>query len=256
MARYKVILAYDGTEFHGSQYQTDTRTVQNVVEDALHKLNWSGDSVLFAGRTDAGVHASGQVIAFDLAWNHSPLDLRNALNALLPRDVSIKDVSVTAMDFHPRYDALARTYRYSIYCQPVREPSFERFAWRVWPLPDHESLPSMSKMFVGIHDFSGFGSATRPGGSTIREVFSADWTHENGKLWFQISGNAFLYHMVRRMVYLQILVSQGKLDLGALKAHLIYPESGLGQGLAPPHGLSLIEVSYPEKANENNSTHV
>jgi tRNA pseudouridine38-40 synthase len=254
MERYKVILAYDGTEFHGSQYQTDTRTVQNVVEVALRKLNWSGDSLFFAGRTDAGVHASGQVIAFDLDWNHSPLDLRNALNALLPKDVAAKDVCIASPDFHPRFDAVERTYNYRIYCKPVREPNLERFAWRVWPHPDHRCLPSLSEKFVGIHDFSGFGRATRQGGSTIREVFSADWTYDNGKLSFLISGNAFLYHMVRRMVYLQVLVSQGKLDISKFEGYLSDPDSGLGQGLAPPQGLSLVEVSYPEDINENKVT--
>ena len=109
----------------------------------------AGKSVLFAGRTDAGVHASGQVVAFDLAWNHSPGDLRNALNALLPADVSVFEVAVTRPDFHPRFDAKARTYRYRIYCNPVRDPQLDRFAWRVWPALDFDRLIAASQDFLG-----------------------------------------------------------------------------------------------------------
>lgn len=164
MARYKIILAYDGTNFHGSQYQTDPRTVQRVLENTLRKLNWSGESVLFAGRTDAGVHASGQVAAFDLDWNHPIEKLQNALNALLPDDVSVRNVWQCDESFHPRFDAVNRSYRYRILCQPVRDPLRERYAWRVWPKPKVEVLQNVAKTFIGVHDFSSFGTPTRPGG--------------------------------------------------------------------------------------------
>jgi tRNA pseudouridine38-40 synthase len=244
MERYKLILAYDGTDFHGFQYQVDYRTVQNVVEDALHKLNWSGKSVLFAGRTDAGVHAAGQVLAFDLEWNHSLIQLRNALNALLPRDVAVKEITTCSLDFHPRYDAQSRTYWYSIYCEPVRNPSFERYTWRVWPIPDLKRLIAISQFFVGVHDFSGFGQATSPDGSTIRQVYSAEWKKKDGILRFQITGNAFLYHMVRRIVHIQIMVGQSNLDQNILLTALDSPPKEPLQGLAPPQGLSLVEVTY------------
>ena len=133
--------------------------MQDVFEAALRKLNWSGKSVLFAGRTDAGVHAAGQVVAFDLDWNHLLGDLRNALNALLPEDVSVFEVAVTRPDFHPRFDAKARTYRYRIYNNPVRDPLLDRFAWRVWPVLDFDRLIAASRIFLGIHDFAGFGRA-------------------------------------------------------------------------------------------------
>jgi len=245
MERYQVILAYDGTDFHGSQYQTETRTVQNVFEATLLKLGWTGKSVLFAGRTDAGVHASGQVAAFDLAWNHSPGDLMNALNALLPADVSVFNAVVSQPDFHPRYNAKARTYRYRIYCNPVRDPQLDRFAWRVWPAPDYDRLAAASQIFLGIHDFAGYGRATSPGGSTIRYLIAANWLKADAELNFVITGNAFLYHMVRRLVYAQVRAGQGKLRLEDLKRHLQIPGSEPIQGLSPPQGLSLVEVSYP-----------
>jgi tRNA pseudouridine38-40 synthase len=135
MARYKLILAYDGTEFFGSQRQSDERTVQSVLEAALRKLDWQGTSILLAGRTDRGVHASGQVAAFDLDWNHPPETLLRALNANLPPDVAARRISFAASAFHPRFDAVSRTYRYEIFCDPVRNPLRERYAWRVDPAP-------------------------------------------------------------------------------------------------------------------------
>jgi tRNA pseudouridine38-40 synthase len=274
MERYQVILAYDGTNFSGSQYQVDTRTVQSVVEAALRKLNWAGKSVLFAGRTDTGVHASGQVVAFDLDWSHPPLDLRNALNSLLPDDVAVYQVSVSPRNFRPRYHATARRYRYRVYCQPVRDPLLDRYAWRVWPVPDFERLGTSSQSFIGTHDFSGFGRATSPGGSSIRQVITstwrevsasqtalapqtasdpltgAGWTPEQGELWYEITANSFLYHMVRRLVFVQVQVGQGRLSEADLRQYLQSPGPDLIPGLAPPQGLTLVQVYYPPQKGE------
>jgi len=252
MERYQIILAYDGTEFHGSQLQKDTRTVQVSVETALRKLGWSGKSILLAGRTDAGVHASGQVVAFDLNWNHSPVDLQNALNALLPKDIAVSRAAVSSPDFHPRYDATARSYRYRIFSQPVRDPLRERYAWRVWPAPDLAGLLSAAQLFLGTQDFAGFGRATQPGGSTIRQVMVSKWQDDRDEFVFEITANAFLYHMVRRMVFVQIEVNQGNLSLEDLHQHLQFPQAEPLPGLAPPQGLTLVEVLYSFEQGENN----
>src|SRR5512142_2393325 len=122
MERYKVILAYDGTHFFGFQRQGETRTVQLEVEAALRRLNWQGKTILSAGRTDSGVHATGHVIAFDLQWAHSLQQLGRALNANLPEDVAVKAVELAAADFHPRYDARSRCYRYQVLFAPARDP--------------------------------------------------------------------------------------------------------------------------------------
>jgi tRNA pseudouridine38-40 synthase len=121
-ALYKIILAYNGSAFAGYQRQAEERTVQAELEAALDKLGWQGSSVLAAGRTDAGVHARGQVVSFQLAWAHTAEDLRNALNHYLPRDMAVRSVSEAPIGFHPRYDAQWRHYRYRIYCQPMRDP--------------------------------------------------------------------------------------------------------------------------------------
>jgi len=243
MARYQMILAYDGTHFQGFQRQGSTRTVQRVVEEALRRLGWQGRAILAAGRTDSGVHASGQVIAFDLDWAHSPDALGRAVNAALPADVSIRSTVVTGTQFHPRYDATARTYQYHLYCSPERDPLCERYAWRVWPPVQLELLQAAAQLLVGVHDFAAFGTPPRPGGTTVRQVLAAGWQSQAGCLLFEISANAFLYHMVRRVVFLQVLAGQNRLDLEHLAAGVnrAQPQP---PGLAQPQGLVLTEVRY------------
>lgn len=248
MARYKIILAYDGTEFSGSQRQAEARTVQGVLETALRKVGWRDPSIMLAGRTDSGVHASGQVAAFDLSWKHSADDLRHALNAVLPDDAAVRNVSEIGADFHPRFDATWRSYSYKILCDSTRHPLKERFVWRVWPEPALDKLQRAADELVGIHDFAAFGRPTSPEGSTVREVSQAIWHVEDGdycRLTFEVKGNAFLYHMVRRMVNVQIAVGQGKLDPMVIAEALSRPESyPMFQGLAPPQGLILSNVLY------------
>ncbi len=246
MARYQVIFAYDGTEFHGSQRQLKVRTVQGVVEDTLRKLRWVGETIILAGRTDTGVHASGQVLAFDLDWNHTEEDLRNALNALLPDDVSARSVTECDAEFHPRYDALSRTYRYTILIDQVPNPLAERFSWRVWPSPDLDMMQDAAELFLGVHDFSKFGSPMKQGGSTVREISAAHWDHGRNAdtLEFVVTANAFLYHMVRRLVHVQVKVGQGVLSIDQIQNYLETPEGPPVQGLAPAQGLALEEVKY------------
>jgi tRNA pseudouridine38-40 synthase len=246
MARYQATLAYDGTDFFGFQRQDEVRTVQGEVETALLELGWTGRSILAAGRTDAGVHASGQVIAFDLTWAHSPEDLRDALNALLPEDAAIWEVRVTDDAFHPRFDALHRRYRYHLFTRRMRDPLKERYAWRVWPELDVERLQEAARPLVGEHDFNAFGAPTQPDGSTTRVVHHSAWqVMGGGDLVYEIVANAFLYHMVRRLVYALVAVGHGRYGTDALQAHLNAPPAKPIQGLAPASGLHLVEVIYP-----------
>jgi tRNA pseudouridine38-40 synthase len=243
MAHYQIILAYDGTLFQGFQRQGSARTVQAEVETALRKLNWQGRTILFAGRTDSGVHGSGQVIAFDLDWTHSPEELGRALNASLPKDVAAQSVALAADDFHPRFDATGRSYQYHIYCQPDRDPLRQHYAWRVWPAVDLNLLQQAASLLEGIHDFTVFGTPPRAGGSTVREVFKASWQSQASGLLFEITANAFLYHMVRRLVFLQVLVGQGRLSLDELAAG-VQTAQPQPPGLAKPQGLVLTSVQY------------
>ena len=255
MARYQITLAYDGTDFYGFQRQGSDRTVQLAVETVLKRIGWKGLSILAAGRTDRGVHATGQVISVDFDWAHSTLALKNALNAYLPDDVAVQCVEETQTDFHPRFDALSRTYRYHIYCQPARNPLMDRFAWRVWPEVDFSILQEAASLFPGSHDFSVFGGPMKPGGTTIREVLKAEWTKKENDLWFEIQANAFLYHMVRRIVFLQIQAAYKKISLMDLQKG-VESSSPLVQGLAPPQGLTLDKVTYPLIEQQEKCAHI
>lgn len=245
MERYQIILAYDGTGFVGSQRQaTSRRTVQAELEKALRALGWDGRTVFLAGRTDTGVHASGQVAAFDFEWQHSLEDLNNALNANLPADMAVRKVVQAAEKFHPRFDATSRRYCYRLFCQSVRDPLRERYAWRVWP-PVTDLRP-LAKIWPGRHDFAAFGTPPRRGGSSLRTVFSAEWHPQADEWSFEIQADAFLYRMVRRLVFVQVAVGQGRLPAQALAQALrSRPEvRNVPAGLAPASGLTLVEVRY------------
>jgi tRNA pseudouridine38-40 synthase len=261
MERYQVILAYDGSHDKGFQRQAKACSVQAVVEKTLRKLGWQGNSILAAGRTDTGVHAQGQVIAFDLDWKHPVEDLQTALNSYLPSDVVARQVRQVCASFHPRYDASWRKYLYRIYCQPVRDPLLEPYAWRVWPEVELTSLQNAASPLAGTHDFGAFGTPPQSGGHTVRVVLQAGWRAESLYLVFEITGQAFLYHMVRRMVFMQVAIAQGKLSMDELHQVLrsgkelslrgepdISPGNRRVHGLAPAQGLVLAEVHYAPEA--------
>jgi tRNA pseudouridine38-40 synthase len=256
MARYQLTLAYDGTDFFGSQRQAsptgaNKRTVQGELEKALSKLGWTGRSVLMSGRTDTGVHATGQVATCDLNWSHTDEEFVKALNANLPTDLAVQKVCLVNADFHPRYDATSRCYRYKLFCQPVRDPIRERFAWRITSAINSNVLAGTARLFLGTHDFAAFGSPTTPKGTTVRTVMNANWTQaENDEWQFEVRADAFLYRMVRRLVFVQVAVAQGKVSAEAIADALENPApAGKGTeipaGLAPAHGLTLVEVTYP-----------
>jgi tRNA pseudouridine38-40 synthase len=258
MARYQVIIAYDGTRYMGYQRQhactgsqpdrvgNAVRTVQGEIEAALRQVGWDGQSILSAGRTDTGVHAAGQVIAFDLEWHHTPQELCQALNAHLPADIAAQRVVQVRLDFHPRFDAVARRYRYTLFCQAERDPLRERYSWRVWPVAQMPDMQETAQLFLGEHDFSAFGAPPNPTSSTVRKVMQAGWKLCEPGLCFEICANAFLYHMVRRLVYIQVLVGQGKLALENVR-HSLATGQMPTPGIAPAHGLALVEVEYPDR---------
>jgi tRNA pseudouridine38-40 synthase len=244
MAPYQVTIAYDGTDFFGFQRQKNHRTVQGEVEKALKCLNWDGRAITSSGRTDTGVHAEGQVINFILDWDHSEHELINAMNSYLPGDISVTKVEIVDETFNSRFSAKARQYRYQIVFLPSRNPIFDRFYWRVWPEPNKDLLKSGSKKLLGIHDFSSLGKPPIINGSPIRTVLLSEWTFlDGGKAIFRIKAESFLYHMVRRIVFLLIQIGQGKMEAidldGTLNRKKIMPA-----GIAPAHGLFLEKVIY------------
>ena len=243
MAHYKLILAYDGSEFAGFQRQAQKPTVQLALEDALRELGWQGRSIIAAGRTDTGVHGLGQVVSFDLNWRHGDEILLRALNAHLPKSIVGQAIAQVPPSFHPRYDALARHYRYQLYSQPQRNPLRERFAWRVWPKPDLALMNEAAQALLGEHDFRAFGKALKEDGTTTRHIFKANWQQVEDDSSFEISGNAFLYHMVRRIVHTLVQVGLGKDPVEIVERGLETGDIGSVR-LAPAHGLTFVGVDY------------
>ena len=245
MATYQSIVAYDGTGYQGFQrLAPGLPTVQGVLEDALQAVGWTGASLLAAGRTDAGVHARGQVIAYDLTWRHPAETLSRALNANLPADVAVRSTGLAADGFHPRFSARRRTYTYRILVDAWPDPLAERFAWRLWPGPDAGVLKGEAQALLGRHDFAAFGQAPIPGGHTRRQVFLASWQAEPKGLVFVIQADAFLQHMVRRLVAALVAVGLGHKPPGTLAALVTDPTLRWQEKLAPPHGLCLEAVEY------------
>lgn len=253
--RVQAIVAYDGTDYSGFQRQANAPTVQEALEAALAQVTASARetvTVLAAGRTDAGVHAAGQVIAFDTAWRHDLDDLRRALNAVLPADIAVQETSEATPDFHPRYDARSRRYRYTLYNAPVRCPLARRHSLHVtFPL-DVAAMQRAAQALVGEQDFATFGQPPQ-GQNTVRRVLAAEWGFavsaqpSGGELpWldFEIEANAFLYHMVRSVVGTMLQVGRGKMTAEEFVAVLASCDRSRAGPTAPSHGLCLVEVKY------------
>ena len=235
--RYKFTISYNGTAFSGFQRQGAARTVQLELENALRKLGWKEESIAGAGRTDSGVHAAGQVVSAAMEWRHGEEQLRNALNAALPPDLAVLKAEKADPDFHARYSALSRTYRYQFCFSPARQPLREAFSWRIWPILNIEDLNTISRHFTGIHDFRAFGSPPRKDRSTVREIFTNSWVQQSDdEAFFEIEANAFLYHMVRRIVFLQTAYGRGSVTEEELIRAVRYGIDAK-PGLAPARGL-------------------
>ena len=245
MAHYKLILAYDGTNYNGYQRQAIKTSVQATFEEALRRLGWQGRAIMPSGRTDSGVHAKGQVVSFNLDWNHPDYALQNALNAFLPADIAVQSVQQVAPDFHPRYDALSRQYRYQLYWQSARDPLRDRYAWRLERKPELSMMQAAANDLLGEHNFIAFGKALKEDGTTIRRIYSADWVEEEDGMSFTIIGNAFLYHMVRRIVYVLVRIGLGELPVETVRIGLENLSTGI-VSLAPARGLTLEAVTFSE----------
>jgi tRNA pseudouridine38-40 synthase len=245
METYKSIVTYDGSGFHGFQRQReDIRTVQGVLERALRELGWRGESLLAAGRTDAGVHARGQVIAFELNWSHGGERLTKAMNAHLPQDVAVTSTDVAPEGFHPRFDAAGRQYSYRAIAAPVRDPLQERYAWRVWPEPDGDVLRASAEALIGRYDFRAFGRAPIPDGHTVRQIIRAEWRRERSGYVFTIAADAFLHRMVRRLVGAMMEAGLGRVRMQDLIELRDHPDQRWQGMLAPARGLCLDVVWF------------
>ncbi len=250
--RYKARVEYDGTEFAGFQAQPGTRTVQGALETALAHL--SGGARLpvdGAGRTDAGVHATGMVIAFTYAGRLQAAALAEAINGLLPPDVAIRDLRPAAKGFHPRYAARYREYRYTVWNGP-RSPLRERTALWVRNRLDTEAMARAAQAFVGRHDFSAFGGADP---QPVRDVHHVRVRKDGHLVTIDIRATAFLRGMARRMVAALIGVGKGTIEESAVAPALAGRGPAFGGVAAPAKGLSLRRVVLGRRAGRTSGEH-
>lgn len=246
--RYRATVEYDGTDFDGFQVNPGRRTVQGVLEDALARLgNGAGKRVDGAGRTDAGVHATGQVIAFSYDGRLSATDLGRALDALLPGDVSIRDVRRVPTGFHPRYAARYREYRYTVWNGP-RRPLLERTALGVRIPLDTAAMARVGSVFEGRHDFRAFGATDR---SPVRTVHAVRVRRVGRTVTIDVRADAFLRGMVRRIVACLLEVGLGKMDEEAVRLALAGPGPALDGASAPAKGLCLRRVAFGRDGGSN-----
>jgi tRNA pseudouridine38-40 synthase len=247
-ARYRARCEYDGTAFGGFQLQINARTVQGELEVALARLS-GGERVTVdgAGRTDAGVHATGQVIAFTYPGRLSAAELQRAVNAMLPPDVAIRDVRRVPAGFHPRYAARYREYRYTVWNGP-RSPLRERTALGVRAPLDIAAMASAGSVLEGRHDFSAFGATDRDPVRTVRAVR----VRKEGRLvTIDVRADSFLRGQVRRMVAGLLEVGHGKMDEEGLRAALAAREPALNGAAAPSKGLCLRRVVLGRRPNDD-----
>lgn len=238
--RYRASVEYDGTDFVGFQVNPGKRTVQGVLEDALARL---GDGVVRrvdgAGRTDAGVHATGQLIGFSYAGRLSVTELGAALDAILPRDVAVRDVRSVPDGFNPRYAARYREYRYSIWNGPP-SPLRERTALGVRDPLDTVAMASAASAFIGRHDFTAFGTGDR---DPVRTVSAVRVGRSGRDVTIDVRADSFVRGQVRRMVGLLLEVGLGKREIEAVRAALADPGSRMKPAAAPAKGLCLRHVA-------------
>jgi len=248
MRRIRMTVSYDGTEYHGWQVQPGLPTIQSVLEGVLAEIEGAPVKVAGSGRTDAGVHARAQVAAFTMV-NPIPVDnLRKAINRLLPLDIRVIEVAEAAADFHPRYQARAKTYEYRLHRGETCSPFDHRYVYH-YPYPlDEARIFELAPMIEGEHDFSAFAASDDKddlGRSKVRRVFHSRASRSGDLLIYSVRGSGFLKHMVRNIVGVLLEAGKGNLTPADMEARL-QPGCEIPAGpTAPARGLFLVGVEYP-----------
>lgn len=269
------LVAYDGTDFHGFQLQREEPTVQGALEAALVACTGVQIRVTGSGRTDAGVHATGQVVSAQVQWKHSVQNLQNAWNAYLPSSIAVRQLIEAQPAFHPRFSAEKRTYRYTIYDSgnyvgssiqrmPKSSPLVDRFALYVPHPLDVEAMQAAATALVGEHDFATFGQPPQ-GENTVRTVHEATWQivetnlpslhdYPGRRLTFTVTANAFLRQMVRNFVGTLLMVGKGQWCPSVVETLIRVCDRSRCAPPAPPQGLILEYVTYPAAVDPWNNS--
>lgn len=245
LQRIKLVFEYEGTRYHGLQVQENAHTVQREMESAIHNLTGEWVKMLFAGRTDTGVHAVGQVGVFD-SGSTIPADRwAYALNSYLPEDVRVRSSEAVGADFHPRYQALSKTYRYLVYRSGAGQVFYRDRALCCRDTLDIEQMRKAAALFQGVHDFRAFCASGTSVKTFAREVYRCELHEESPLLWLDIEANGFLYNMVRIIMGTLLEVGRGKLPAERISQILDSLDRSQAGPTAPPQGLYLLKVSYP-----------
>lgn len=240
----KLTIEYDGSNYHGWQIQPNCESIQAVVERAVSTFLGTSTRVTGSGRTDAGVHALGQVVSFSTEKDFTPHRIRRALNALTPQDVTVKDIEIVADAFDPRRDARSRVYEYRILNRPTPSPFYLKRAWYLHDPLDVEAMRQAISCLPGEHDFSSFQAAGCDAVHPIRKVYRTAIDQRGELLVYTIEATAFLRHMVRNIVGTLVEVGRGERSPEWFSELLAARDRTKAGDTAPAHGLFLLEVKY------------
>ncbi len=246
MRNILIEIEYDGTNYYGWQLQPKGRTIQGEIVSVLKELTGTDITVHGAGRTDSRVHARGQTASFTLVSSIPTDRIPQAMNRLLPADISVKKAHEVPGDFHARYSAIGKRYSYQIYRGPNRSALLRNYCHHVIYSLDLEKMKEGAALLIGTHDFGGFMSSGSSVKSTVRTVHAINLKEEENRLWLTFEGNGFLYNMVRIMVGTLIQVSAGQRSLENIKLALENQNRNEAGPTAPPQGLFLDKVFYQD----------
>jgi tRNA pseudouridine38-40 synthase len=242
---FKLIIEYDGSLYHGWQRQKDDRSIQGEIEKALQKMTTNRVTVIGSGRTDAGVHAEGQVASFKCDTRLEPEALLNGLNSLLAEDTVIKVCEQVSSSFHARFDAKSKIYHYKILNRPTPAAIGRKYSWLIRKSLNQDAMRAAISHIIGRHDFKAFEGTGSPRQHTTRQVYSADLIEQqSGLLVFHIEADGFLRYMVRNIVGTLVDVGMQKLTSDDFKSILDSKDRSQASATAPAHGLTLIKVIY------------
>jgi len=245
MRNIKLVIEYDGTNYHGWQTQPQSPTIQEVIEEKIEIMTRQRVHLAGSGRTDAGVHALGQVACFQTSSSIPVEGLWLGLNSLLPVDITIQSAEEVDPSFHPQFAAKRKTYRYLIFNRQAPSAIYRRYSWHLPNPLDMEGMQRASQILLGRHDFSSFQGAHPDTQDPVREIFQAEWSRkEPAFLSFLIEADGFLKNMVRNIVGTLVEVGKGKISAGEFERILAARDRKQAGMTAPAQGLFLLEVKY------------